>query len=195
MKKLQTRTSLKSNRPLKQETPLGAKSLKAADKPKKQALPAITKLKKAADKHFSQYVRLRDCEYDPLGEPPGWYGKCVTCNKYGLVAWVDDKGSLRFTSVWSLGHYISRGNWYLRFDEENCNLQCKMNCNNMRSGNIERYKLELDLKYGAGTRLKLDRDAQDNKDYRITRVELEQVIHDSREQVRFYERQALNAQS
>lgn len=126
---------------------------------------------------------MRDCE--PVGST--LVGTCITCSKTGVVAWIDEKSKLRFTRGWDAGHYISRGNKFLFFDEENVNLQCSMNCNRMKSGNLERYKPALDAKYGDGTHAKLDKLAADNKDYRLTRADYEQVIADSLVQIAFYE--------
>jgi hypothetical protein len=131
---------------------------------------------------------MRDTEY----MDDGWYGTCVTCSHTGKVAWVDEKDKLRWTRGWDAGHYISRGNWYLRFDEENVNLQCAFHCNKMKSGNLEKYKPALDLKYGNGTRARLDKDARDNPTHNPPKEELEQVIHDAKESIAFMRTHADN---
>lgn len=56
----------------------------------------------------------------------------------------------------------------------------------MRSGEHEKYKVALDLKYGDGTHLKLDSWAAENPKHRPTVTELEEVIHNSTEQVAFF---------
>lgn len=182
MKPLKTNTTLQSKKPLKAKKPLSS-----AKKPKRQPVPEITKTKRLAWKLFSRYVRLRDSEYRLDGDQgAGWYGTCITCSKTGLIAYIDETGKLRFTSGWDAGHYIGRGNWYLRHDEENVNLQCAFRCNKMRSGEHEKYRLALDLKYGDGTGTKLDMVAAVNSDYKAPIAELRQVIHDSQEQVDWY---------
>lgn len=95
---------------------------------------------------------------------------------------------IRFMAGWDAGHYISRGNWFLRHDEENVNLQCKYHCNKMKSGNIEQYKIALDDKYGDGTRARLDKLALENRGYAPKVEELRQVIEDSKEYLSWYEK-------
>lgn len=174
---------LKSKTTLKAKTPLKAKvAIKAVSAtPKKRKAPKITLLKRKAWKVFSQYVRLRDSER----KGNKWYGVCITCSHNGLVAYIED-GKLKFTRGWDAGHYISRGNWFLRHDEENVNLQCSFRCNRMRSGEHEKYKLALDFKYGDGTSKKLDQLAADNPAHRPTITELEEVIHNATEAIDFY---------
>ena len=159
-------------------TPKSKKRLKLVEKTAQQLI-------KVADKEFSRYVRLRDSVYDPYGEPSGWYGKCISCNKYGLIAWVED-GKVRFTNGWDAGHFISRGNKYLRYHEENVNLQCAFNCNKMRSGNIEKQKPALDDKYGTGTYRKLEDLAQEFKTSTLKKRDLLELINDCRKQVELY---------
>lgn len=139
----------------------------------------MTILKKDTDEWFSRYIRLRDTVF----KDDGWYGDCITCSKSGLIAWIDEKGKLRFTRGWDAGHYISRGNWFLRFNEQNVNLQCAFHCNKMKSGNIEKYKITLDDKYGNGTRKQLDKEALANPTYNIKKEELEQIRHDAKEYI------------
>lgn len=177
-KPLRVKTSLKSNKPLKSKT-----ILSASKTPKKQKKPPITLLRRKADKLFSRYVRLRDSSVKD-GE---FWGTCITCSFHRQVAWVDDKNVLRYSKGWDAGHYIGRGNLFLRFEEENVNLQDSFRCNRMRSGEHEKYKLALDMKYGGGTAKKLDMLAAINPSHHLTRAELEQVIADSKEAIAFYE--------
>ena len=135
-----------------------------------------------ADEWFSKYIRLRDCERS--GQY--WNGKCITCNKFGTVAYIDDNNKLRFVAGWDNGHFISRGVFKLRWDEENTNLQCSYHCNKMKSGNIEKYKLALDEKYGVGTYRKLEDIAMEDDAYkRPGKEELLQIISDSKQQIRW----------
>lgn len=177
MKPIQSHKSLKATKPLTARTPL-----RGSLKPKKQKTSPKTLLKRKAWEEFSRYVRIRDTER----VDNEWYGTCITCTHSGRVAWLDEDSKLRFDKGWDAGHYISRGNWFLRHDEENVNLQCKYHCNKMKSGNLEKYKPALDLKYGSGTRAKLDKLARDNQSYNPPKEELQQVIEDSVAQVDYY---------
>ena len=126
------RSELKSKNKtlLRAKVGLQAKTqLKASLKPKKRKPPTITKLRRLADKEFSKYIRLRDTAKD--GD--NYVGKCITCSKTGLVAYIHE-GELKFTRGWSAGHFVTRGNLITRFNELNVNLQCTYRCNNLRSG-------------------------------------------------------------
>ena len=59
----------------------------------------------AEDKLFSQFIRRRD-------------RKCVRC---GSSVRFNEKGEAISHSV---SHYLTRGNWAVRFDEENCITLC-----------------------------------------------------------------------
>lgn len=144
----------------------------------------LPKLLKDADEWFSKNVRLRDSE--PLdGE---YVGTCITCSKSGVVAWRDETGKLRFTKGWNAGHFVGRGNKVVRFNEMNVNLQCAFRCNNLRSGEYVKYKKALKLKYGDDTPADLENLADQTTYYKFTREELDEIIHDSKEAVKFYER-------
>ena len=47
------------------------------------------------------------------------------------------------------GHFYGRSIGSLRFNEKNCNCQCK-HCNEFLGGNITKYELNLKLMYGDG---------------------------------------------
>lgn len=140
-----------------------------------------TNPQKIADRIFSRYIRLRDSTY----RNGSWHGKCITCSKKGVIAYYDENKVLRFVRGWDAGHFISRGNLYLRYDEENVNLQCSYHCNKMKSGNIEKYRGALDDKYGSGTWKKLTNTAEENKDHRLLKADYEETIHDSTEMFNF----------
>lgn len=148
-------------------------------------MKTLPKLVKEADGWFSKAVRLRDSE--PLNEE--YVGTCITCSKTGTVAWRDpDTGKLRFTKGWNAGHFVGRSNHVVRFDEMNVNLQCAFRCNNMRSGELVKYRRALKLKYGDNVPGDLEQLADETQHYKFTREELEEVIHDAKEQVKWYER-------
>lgn len=127
--------------------------------------PTVSKLKKKADALFSQYVRLRDS--DKYG-----YGTCITCGV--RKPWKEGQA----------GHFIKRSVSTLRYDEENVNFQCYQ-CNVLKYGEQYKYAQELDLKYGDGTAKKLHDRRYETHKFSID--ELEQIIHDAKEYIRFYE--------
>lgn len=92
-------------------------------KPKKIKQKSLSKLKKELDTVFSWYIRKRD---DYI---------CFTCQKQ-----LDRASSQN-------GHYITRGNLALRFDEINCHCQC-VGCNIFKKGNYPVYSIKLIEKYG-----------------------------------------------
>ena len=106
-------------------------------KTKKKSLPLIDKsgeivkkkpdLKAKLDKEFSLYIRLRDAM--------NGYFKCISCGQIKPFAQADN------------GHYINRQHMNTRFDELNCNSQCR-HCNRFMEGNIQNYREGLILKYG-----------------------------------------------
>lgn len=80
------------------------------------------------DSIFSEYIRKRDSDQ---------YGmvRCISCGK--RVVWKEADA----------GHYVSRKHMCLRYNENNVNGQC-VDCNRFKSGNIDKYKKGLILKYG-----------------------------------------------
>jgi hypothetical protein len=81
---------------------------------------------------------------------------------------------------------MSRRYGATRYDDENCNAQCS-GCNTFRYGEQYKYGQEIDLRYGKGTATKLYQKAHDPS-FKLTRDFLEQVIADSKEEIRFYEK-------
>ena len=62
------------------------------------------------------------------------------------------------------GHFRSRGAAsHLRFNEFNVNLQCNMRCNQMLSGNIGAYRIELVKRYGIEVVESLENNNQTHK--------------------------------
>lgn len=127
----------------------------------------VAKLKKEADAYWSKYIRIRDSDKDGFGE-------CITCGR--KYHWKNAQN----------GHFVSRKVSTLRYDEENCNLQC-VGCNMFKSGDQYTYAINLDLKYGDGTAKKLhDRRFETHS---FTRDELEEIIHDAKEYIKWYEKE------
>jgi len=90
----------------------------------------IKQLKKVLDTEFSKFIRLRD-SVDGIG-------LCITCGRMKEWKYMDN------------GHFIKRQYLSTRYDEKNCNLQCK-HCNAFEQGANEKYKIAIDKKWGAGT--------------------------------------------
>ena len=79
------------------------------------------------DRIFSIYIRKRDTI--------GGYGVCISCGKVIMFDTCD------------CGHYINRQHMSTRFDEHNCNAQCRK-CNRFDEGNIQGYRKGLIKKIG-----------------------------------------------
>lgn len=136
----------------------------------------LPQLVKQADTEFSRYVRLRDSEYID-GQ---WEGNCITCDRKLVI--LSREG--RWNAGANLGHFIGRSAKKLRWDECNCNLQCA-HCNAWRDkiSMLDAYKKGIEDKYGKETLKRLLKEAKEL--HKPTRDELEQVIHDSKEQVKY----------
>ena len=85
-------------------------------------------LKEKLDKVFSMFIRLRDTM-------PNGYFCCISC------------GHVKPFKQADCGHYINRQHMSTRFDEMNCNAQCR-HCNRFMEGNIQSYRRRLVAKYG-----------------------------------------------
>ena len=136
---------------LKRKTPLKAKS---GFKPRKPFLGRAGQLSRTGDKKptegterprkarkstkssvethldivFSLYIRLRDAM-------SGGMTRCISCGR-----------AFPFERV-QCGHYFTRHNMSVRWDEENCHAQC-VECNCFKSGNIDGYTPALIAKIG-----------------------------------------------
>lgn len=131
--------------------------------------PTVSKLKKKADVLHSKYIRLRDSDSNG-------YGECITC------------GATKHYKEAQCGHFVTRANNKLRYDELNTNLQC-VGCNMFKSGEQYLYSKALDEKYGPGTAEELHQQRHDT--HKLTIQELEEIIHDRTEQIKFYEKDIL----
>lgn len=88
----------------------------------------MANLKATLDRWFSLYIRLRDSDANG-------FGRCISCGK--LVHWKEA----------DCGHFINRQHMNTRYDERNCNLQCR-SCNRFDEGNNVGYMQGLVKKYG-----------------------------------------------
>lgn len=95
---------------------------------------SVSALVKELDKVFSEFIRRRDSQ--------DGYGKCCTCSWVGPWKNAD------------CGHFISRGEYSVRWDERNVALQCKR-CNAFRGGEQALFAKYIDKRWGEGTADKL----------------------------------------
>jgi len=128
----------------------------------------VAQLRQEADKWFSKYVRYRDSIYRD-GER---YADCITC------------GVEKNIKQLQAGHFVSRRVNKLRFEETNVNAQCT-GCNMFKQGEQYLYAKALDYKYGEGTAENLM--SQRHLTHKFTNDELQQIIDDSKTQIKWYE--------
>lgn len=107
--------------------------------------------KAKADKWFSEFIRLRDSDEHGMVT-------CVTCSHRGH--WRELQN----------GHWITRGHEATRFDEMNCNTQCR-GCN-YNGGQHLKHEAAIVRKYGNGAVQKLTEKAKQpckrtSSDYRF----------------------------
>lgn len=92
--------------------------------------PSIKTLRDKLDMVFSKYIRLRD------SRKFGYFQfVCISC------------GETKPYSQMDCGHFHSRRNMNTRWDEENCNGQCR-HCNRFLNGNLQGYRDNLINKLG-----------------------------------------------
>lgn len=85
-------------------------------------------LKAKLDREFSLFIRLRDAM-------DNGHFKCISC------------GQIKPFEQADCGHYINRQHMSTRYDEINCNAQCR-HCNRFMEGNIQNYRKGIISKYG-----------------------------------------------
>jgi hypothetical protein len=178
---LTTKTSRKGGARLGAKTSLATKpAVRKRRSPKTLNQKTAQQLIEPADKAFSKYIRIRDAAFVD-GQ---WVGECITCDRKLVV--VTDEG--KWVASSQNCHFISRGIFTLRYDEENCNLGCA-HCNAWRDKEsmLEAYRSALADKYGSDVVKQLKAASQQPDAHkRPTKPELLQIIHDSNEQVQFY---------
>lgn len=91
----------------------------------KRSKPNLTK---KLDKVFSAYIRLRDAM-------PSGYFKCISC------------GQIKPFEQADCGHFFSRRNMSVRFDEDDCHAECR-SCNRFSSDHLIGYQANLIRKIG-----------------------------------------------
>lgn len=95
---------------------------------KKRNYKSKPNLVKKLDRLFSLYIRLRDAM-------PNGYVRCISCGKIKTFDDVD------------CGHFYSRTHMATRFDEDNCNAECKA-CNRFSADHLIAYQTNLIRKIG-----------------------------------------------
>ena len=106
------------------------------------------------DTVFSIFIRQRDAQNNG-------FGNCISCGR--PVFWKNA----------DCGHYNNRKHMATRYDEVNCNLQCRA-CNRFDEGNMSGYRHGLIKKYGEEKVIELEM-RKFNK-AKISKVELELLI-------------------
>lgn len=99
--------------------------------PKKSSrTPSRSTSMRKADEAFSLFIRTRDSQpYE------GRAFKCISCHRVLPIEQAD------------CGHYVNRSHMSVRFNEKNCNAQCR-HCNRFMEGNIQDYRKGLIEKIG-----------------------------------------------
>ena len=83
---------------------------------------------KKLDKEFSLYIRLRDAL-------PNGYFRCIACGRIKPFAQAD------------CGHFHSRRHMSVRFEEDNCSVECR-SCNRFSADHLIGYQKNLIKKIG-----------------------------------------------
>ena len=110
-------------------------------------------LKQNADGWFSKFIRLRKSENGKC--------ECFTCGKIDYVEKMD------------CGHFISRKHLATRFDEINCEIQCK-ECNQFKNGNLILFEKKLIREHGIDAISNLKYKSNQIKKY--SQMEFQEII-------------------
>ena len=142
------------------------KSTEFSSVAKKKLVP-LKNLVKKLDDVFQMYIRYRD------------NFKCITCG--AQYPW-GERTRLH------AGHFVSRGIYATRWDEENVNAQCA-GCNLKQSNTdvevIHKYEVALEKKFGKGTVDRLL--AKKHTIHKLNRCQLEADIEYYKNKVKEYE--------
>jgi hypothetical protein len=116
---------------------------------------------KAAQMVFNKYIRLRDHGLN-----------CISCDKPAKKE--------------NCGHYYSQGGHSnVRFDEDNCHLQCE-HCNTYLSGNLLNYQIGIERRIGAEKLIELQGRAHLEK--RWGKEELSELIQNYKQKIKDLEK-------
>ena len=122
-------------------------------------------LKASLDRYFSKFIRLRDTK-DGLG----W---CITCARLFLYRQLD------------AGHFQTRDNLSIRWNEQNVNAQCQ-GCNRFKGGRQYEHGIAIDKKYGKGTAEMLL--IKSKSIWKPTRFELNLLILEYKSKIKDYDK-------
>lgn len=114
------------------------------------------------DRVFSAYIRLRDVM-------PNGMGRCISCGKIKPYSELD------------CGHFFSRVNMATRFDEDNCNAECR-GCNRASADHLIYYQESLIKKIGVSRFSTLRERARSIKKW--DNSELEEMIEKYKHEVK-----------
>jgi hypothetical protein len=117
------------------------------------AAKTTSKIKKELDRVFSLYIRQRNANSNGTV-------MCFTCGTKGHWKTMD------------CGHFQSRKHTSTRWDEQNCQVQCK-SCNIFKNGEQYKFGLYIDQFYGKGIAEYLHRKAMRPK--KMLHWEMEQL--------------------
>lgn len=115
----------------------------------------LQELVKEADDIFSKWLRLNDANENG-------FSTCYTCGHIGL--W----------TTMQCGHYIKRGNLFLRFDTRNCRVQCE-DCNVFNDGNYPEFTKRLEAEAPGITEYLME---ESRLVYKPTREEIRGIIRE-----------------
>ena len=117
---------------------------------------------KRLDKVFACYIRLRDIM-------PNGMGKCISCGRIKPYREID------------CGHFFGRTNMATRFDEDNCNGECR-GCNRASSDHLIFYQENLIKKIGVARFSSLREKARSTKKWEAD--ELQRLIEYYKKEVK-----------
>lgn len=121
----------------------------------------VGKLTQKLQRVFNQYIRLRDQNLP-----------CICCGSFNEI---------------QAGHYLPAGHYTsLRFNEVNCNSQCKK-CNYFLHGNQAAYRKGMIKKYGEDQVIWLENSSELRKAKRYSRFELELLIEYYKEKIKKFD--------
>jgi NinG protein len=115
----------------------------------------LSELIKIADDIFSKWLRLSSADKNGVVS-------CYTCDS--SYRWQDAQ----------CGHYMKRGNLFLRYDPRNCRVQGKC-CNEYEDGNYSEYTKRLESEYPGITSILMEEAALV---YKPTRDEIRGIINE-----------------
>lgn len=128
---------------------------KQAQKEEDHDDPDVATLKKDLDLIFSRWLRMSGADKDGICE-------CFIC------------GHKDHFSKMQAGHFVKRGNSFLRYDCRNVKINCK-NCNECKGGNYPLYTKRLEQESPGITEYLTE---EGNLTYKFTRQELKDMIAD-----------------